>query len=145
MADIVDAATRSRMMSGIRGRNTSPELTVRKHLHRLGFRYRLHVRGLPGVPDIVLPRHHATIFVHGCFWHRHRDCKFATMPSSRRSFWKNKLEGNAKRDRRNVASLRRNGWRVYVVWECRLTPIQLDRLANRILGRPTRTIHRPGE
>lgn len=120
MVDIVDSATRSRMMAGIQGKNTKPELQVRKYLHRRGLRYRLHVRTLPGKPDIVLPKYHAVVFVHGCFWHQHHGCKFATMPSSRENFWSNKLAQNVVRDQYQINALKELGWRVFVVWECEL-------------------------
>ena len=105
-------------MSRIKGKDTGPEKIVRSLLHRMGYRFRLHGKTLPGRPDIVLSRHRAVVFVHGCFWHRHRGCKDATMPKTRRAWWRAKLEGNAARDRRNQAALRRTGWRVLTVWEC---------------------------
>ena len=120
MADIVDAATRSRMMSSIRGRNTRPEVVLRKALHRKGFRYRLHRKGLPGRPDIVMPRYRAVVFVHGCFWHRHEGCRYATDPATRPDFWSAKFDSNVQRDRRNAEMLRLQGWRVATVWECSL-------------------------
>ncbi len=120
MADVVSAETRSRMMSGIRGKNTKPEIVIRKALFAAGFRFRLHKRDLPGKPDIVLPGKKVAVFVHGCFWHRHEGCRLAAAPSTRQEFWKAKLEGNALRDRRNIGQLRALGWRVLVVWECAL-------------------------
>jgi DNA mismatch endonuclease (patch repair protein) len=132
MPDVVDRATRSRMMAGIRGRNTKPELAVRSHLHRAGLRFRLHVRHLPGTPDIVLPRWHSVVLVHGCFWHRHRGCRFATTPATRADFWLTKLEGNAKRDTEQQRELKRQGWRVFVVWECELQEPRLDQLVAKI-------------
>jgi len=119
MTDIVDAATRSRMMSGIRGGNTKPELHVRRMLHRQGFRFRLHVSDLPGKPDIVLPRYCAVIFVHGCFWHGH-DCYLFRMPSTRRDFWQTKIGRNRENDCRAISALNSAGWRVMTVWECAL-------------------------
>lgn len=119
MADIVDAATRSRIMSGIKRRNTKIEVELRRALFARGFRYRIDVRDLPGRPDIVLPRYRAAIFVHGCFWHAH-DCHLFRLPSSRPDFWKAKLEGNAARDKRSVSGLVDLGWRVATVWECSL-------------------------
>lgn len=119
MADIVDAATRSRMMSGIRRRDTKLEIAVRKALHARGFRYRVDARRLPGCPDIVLPKWRAVIFVHGCFWHAH-DCGLCRIPSTRPEFWREKLRANAERDRRNEASLLDAGWRVATIWECTL-------------------------
>lgn len=120
MTDVVDPATRSRMMAGIRGRNTRPELLVRRALHGMGFRYRLHHRGLPGRPDLVLPRYRAVVFIHGCFWHRHPHCRLSTTPATRPEFWENKFEQNVARDRRNVDALLQAGWRVAIVWECAL-------------------------
>lgn len=117
MVDVVDKATRRRMMSGIRGRDTKPELLLRKALHHLGFRYRLHVKDLPGKPDIVLPRFHAVIFVHGCFWHGH-NCRYFKWPSTRPEFWRNKVSTNSANDARSTGLLRASGWRVATVWEC---------------------------
>jgi DNA mismatch endonuclease (patch repair protein) len=117
MVDVVDSATRSRMMSGIRGRNTKPEILIRKLLHRQGFRFRLHVRDLPGKPDIVLPRYHAVIFVHGCFWHGH-NCPLFKWPGTRPDFWREKIEKNRANDLKVNEMLLVNGWRVGVVWEC---------------------------
>lgn len=120
------------MMSGIRGRDTKPERIVRSHLHRAGLRFRLHGRALPGRPDIVLPRWDAVVFVHGCFWHRHPGCPKATTPSSNSAFWNRKFRENMERDKRNITALRRLGWRVFVVWECRTAPRALDALVRRI-------------
>src|SRR5690349_16329595 len=105
-------------MSRIRGRNTAPERSVRSALHRLGYRFRLHVSELPGCPDIVLPRYRTVVFVHGCFWHRHRGCKYAYTPKSRIKFWLNKLQANVARDVITRRRLTRMGWRVVTVWEC---------------------------
>lgn len=118
MADIVDPYKRSEMMSGIRAKNTSPEVLVRKILFSKGHRFRLHRRELPGSPDIVLPRHHVAIFVHGCFWHMHAGCRLAKMPQSNVTFWRKKLEGNRERDQKNIQQLVDLGWRVLVIWEC---------------------------
>ncbi|MEO9527236.1 very short patch repair endonuclease [Roseibium sp.] len=119
MADIVKPDVRSRMMSGIRGKNTKPELVVRKMLHAAGFRYRLHVTALPGKPDIVLPKYRAVVLVHGCFWHGH-DCHLFRLPSTRTGFWREKIAGNVARDREAVRKLLESGWRVATVWECAL-------------------------
>lgn len=116
--DLVSKEVRSRMMANIRGSNTLPEMKVRKLLHRHGFRYRLHPRELPGRPDVVLPRHRLCIFVHGCFWHRHLGCRYATLPASREDFWRSKFQQNVKRDERNRAELLQQGWRVFELWEC---------------------------
>ncbi|WP_144937090.1 very short patch repair endonuclease [Pseudomonas alabamensis] len=118
--DIVDTATRSRMMSGIKGRNTRPELIVRRFLHASGYRFRLHRRDLPGSPDIVLSRFKTCIFVHGCFWHRHQDCRYATTPKTRTEFWNAKFDANVERDNRARAALVALGWQVITVWECEL-------------------------
>lgn len=107
-------------MSGIRAKDTRPEMLVRRELHRLGFRFRLHDPRLPGKPDLVLRKHSAVIFVHGCYWHRHEGCRYATTPATRREFWLTKFEANVQRDRREQESLRAAGWRVFVVWECAL-------------------------
>ncbi len=120
MADIVDPETRSRMMSGIEGKNTKPELALRRALHARGFRYRLHDNKLPGKPDLILPRFRTAIFVHGCFWHRHEDCKYATTPATREEFWKLKFRKNVARDKRNTAALIDEGWKVAVIWECEI-------------------------
>lgn len=120
MADVVDKATRSRMMSGIKGKNTQPELKVRKYLHGRGLRYKLHANELPGKPDLVLPKFKAVIFVHGCFWHQHVGCKYAAQPQTRAEFWNLKLSENVKRDSYQVAALEEMGWRVFVIWECEL-------------------------
>ena len=122
MADIVDSTTRSRIMSRIRGKNTSPELTLRRALYRQGFRFTLHDNSLPGCPDVKFTGRRAVIFVHGCYWHRHRGCHWCTTPASRQDFWGPKLEGNARRDAKNIELLRTAGWRVGIVWECALRP-----------------------
>ena len=116
MTDIVDPATRSRMMAGIRGSNTKPERDLRTRLHRRGFRYRLHAN-IPGRPDFVLPKYKAAVFVHGCFWHGH-NCHLYRLPTTRRDFWKKKIAGNRIRDRRRIRELGKLGWRCLTVWEC---------------------------
>ena len=117
MADVVDSAVRSRIMSSIRGKDTRPEMIVRRGLHARGFRYRLHERRLPGRPDLVFPQRRAVILVHGCFWHGHK-CLLFKWPESRAEFWKRKINGNKERDAGNLARLRAAGWRVLVIWEC---------------------------
>lgn len=106
------------MMSGIRGKNTKPEMLVRRALFAAGYRFRLHRTDLPGAPDIALPGRKIAIFAHGCFWHMHSGCKNAKLPSTRTEFWRDKLQGNVSRDRRAIAALVENGWRVLTVWEC---------------------------
>lgn len=117
MADVVDAATRSRMMSGIKGKNTKPELQVRLGLHAMGFRYRLHPKDIPGKPDIWLPRYRAAVFVHGCFWHGH-DCTLFRLPGTRSDFWLGKIETNRTRDAKVAELLAERGIRRLSVWEC---------------------------
>lgn len=118
--DIVSPEVRSGMMSGIRGKDTAPELKVRSFLHANGFRFRLHRKDLPGKPDIVLPKYKACVFVHGCFWHRHKGCKLASEPKSREEFWNKKFSENVARDLRNIKALKKAGWRVAILWECGL-------------------------
>lgn len=120
MAEKIAPEIRSRMMSGIRGKNTRPEMMVRSFLHRNGFRFRLHGAGLPGKPDVVLPSWNVVIFVHGCFWHGHMSCRYFKLPKTRMEFWKTKIEGNSQRDALAVDRLREAGWRVATIWECSL-------------------------
>jgi DNA mismatch endonuclease (patch repair protein) len=108
------------MMSGIRSKDTNPEMIVRKFLHAHGYRFRLHRADLPGKPDIVLPRLRTCIFVHGCFWHRHTGCRYATVPKTRPEFWETKLQGNVERDKRTRCALETAGWQVLTIWECQL-------------------------
>ena len=108
-------------MAAIRGKNSAPELAVRRFLHQAGLRFRLHKRELPGTPDIVLPRWRAVVFVHGCFWHRHPGCSYATTPQTRADFWQRKFDSNVKRDIAQQLALRATGWRVFVIWECEIT------------------------
>ena len=118
MADVLTKKQRSFNMSRIRGKDTKPEMIVRSMVHRMGFRFRLHGKGLPGKPDLVLPRHEKIIFIHGCYWHMHR-CRFGrVVPKTNTEFWQTKRQGNVDRDRRNRRSLRRAGWQVLVIWEC---------------------------
>ncbi|QYK39820.1 MAG: DNA mismatch endonuclease Vsr [Paracoccaceae bacterium] len=124
MTDVVDSHTRSRMMAGIRGKDTKPEMILRRSLHALGFRYRLHGKWLPGTPDLVLPKYRAVIFVHGYFWHRHDGCRYTTIPSTRPEFWMAKFAANVARDEMNRAALLSAGWRVAIVWECALRSAQ---------------------
>jgi DNA mismatch endonuclease (patch repair protein) len=110
--------SRSDIMRAVKRAHTKPEIIVRQALHALGLRFRLHRRDLPGSPDIVLPKFRTVVFVHGCFWHRHPDCRFATTPKSRQDYWLPKFEANIERDARKEAQLRELGWRVLVIWEC---------------------------
>ena len=119
LADVHDSATRSRNMAAIKGTNTKPEMILRQGLHARGLRYRLHDKKLPGKPDLVFPKHHAVLFVNGCFWHRH-ECHLFKWPKSREEFWRAKIGGNVKRDQRNLSELKELGWRIGVVWECAL-------------------------
>lgn len=133
--DIVDPATRSRMMAGIRSGDTKPEKLLRKALHSLGFRYRLHVPSLLGRPDLVFPKYHAVLFVHGCFWHGH-DCPLFRMPGTRKDFWENKLRRNRERDIEVRKILLATGWRLGIVWECTLKgkkKIGLEKTVSRIV------------
>ncbi|MFJ4392207.1 very short patch repair endonuclease [Pseudomonas soli] len=118
--DTVDSVTRSRMMAGIKGRNTRPEMIVRRFLHANGYRFRLHRRDLPGSPDIVLSRLRVCIFVHGCFWHRHLGCHHTTSPKTRVDFWQEKFNKNVERDARAKDALLADGWKVLTIWECEL-------------------------
>ena|SRR2546422_11679747 len=118
MRDLLTKERRSWNMSRIRGKDTSPEKRVRSQLHRMGYRFRLHRKDLPGNPDVVFVSRRIALFVHGCFWHRHPRCKNCTTPTNNRRFWLNKLEGNAARDKRNQQALNKLGWRTMVIWEC---------------------------
>jgi len=134
VADIVDKQTRSRMMAGIKGKDTKPELVLRRALHARGFRYRLHSKTVPGRPDLVFPKHHAIVFVHGCFWHRHEGCRYTTTPSTRPEFWQAKFDANVARDRSVHDQLLDAGWRVATVWECALRRPEETALAANLLA-----------
>lgn len=132
MTDVVDVETRSRMMANIRSKNTSPEILIRKALHARGFRFRVHVKKLPGTPDLVLPKYKAVIFIHGCFWHGH-NCRYFRIPQTRHEFWMEKIAKNQVRDRQQLAALRVLNWRVLVIWECavrtmkkQIAPVLID-------------------
>ena len=120
MADVHTPEQRSYNMSRIKGRDTQPEKTLRSLLHRNGLRFRIHDKRLPGHPDIVLPKYRSVIFVHGCFWHRHPGCRYASVPETRSAFWNEKFSRNVERDRRNVFLLEEAGWNTIIVWECEL-------------------------
>ncbi|RMD95836.1 MAG: DNA mismatch endonuclease Vsr [Bacteroidetes bacterium] len=132
LADTVSPEVRSRMMAAIKSRDTKPEVVVRSFLHKAGFRFRKNVKDLPGRPDIVLPKYRTVVFVHGCFWHRHEGCRYATMPKSNKGFWREKFAANRKRDQTVRNKLFAMGWRVMVVWECQIEEGRLIRLANEI-------------
>lgn len=134
MPDIVDQETRSRMMAGIGARNTRPELSIRKALHARGFRYRLHAKDILGRPDLLFPRYRAVAFVHGCFWHRHETCAYATTPATRPEFWRAKFAANVVRDSCVRATLLNNGWRVAIIWECALRKPEHVELAADLLA-----------
>ena len=138
MADVVDKATRSRMMAGIRPGDTRPELFLRKSLHGMGFRYRLGGRGLPGKPDLVFPSRGVAVFVHGCFWHKH-NCAYFKWPTNNAAFWRQKLEANAARDASVSRMIRKAGWASLVVWECELRLTKF-RLPNRAVSRVARAL-----
>ena len=119
---------RSRNMSAIKSKNTKPEIAVRRLLHSMGYRFRLHRKDLPGSPDIVLPKYKTVIFVHGCFWHRHENCKYATTPKTRPAFWESKFNENIRRDRTNQNNLIKLGWKVLVIWECDLKSTNISNI-----------------
>jgi len=135
MTDIVDKVTRSRMMSGIRGKNTKPEIVIRKGLHALGFRYRLHSPKLPGKPDIVIRKYRAIILINGCFWHAH-DCHLFKWPSTRKEFWEEKILSNTSRDQKNLKYYSDAGWKTLIIWECALkgkTKLPLESILDSIV------------
>ena len=121
---------RSRNMSAIKSKNTKPEIAVRKLLHSMGYRFRLHRKDLPGSPDIVLPKYKTVIFVHGCFWHRHQNCKYASNPKTRREFWEKKFKENIERDKKTQEKLKNLGWKTKIVWECEIK--KQDKLIKKI-------------
>lgn len=136
MRDRLTKEQRSRNMSLIRGKDTQPERRVRSLLHRMGYRFRLHRKNLPGNPDIVFVSRRIALFVHGCFWHRHRGCKNCTTPTNNQKFWLAKLEGNATRDKKNQRALRKVGWKSFVIWECQTEDVQgLENAVRRFLRR----------
>lgn len=136
------------MMSGIRGKNTRPEMIVRRYLHAQGFRFRLHSTALPGKPDIVMQKYKLAIFVNGCFWHRHTGCRYATTPAENREKWQEKFDGNVARDSRNIRLLLAAGWRVIVIWECglkRASDLALDWLPEQVRNSPLQFLEWAGE
>ena len=133
MADVHSKEVRSHNMSRIRSKNTKPELLVRKFLFANGFRYRLHNKLLPGKPDIVLKKYRIVIFIHGCFWHKHKNCKYAFVPASNTHYWLPKLDKNVEKDVIAIKELRRLKWKVLVIWECNLKPSKQAKTLQRIL------------
>lgn len=133
MADVHDKKTRSYNMSQIRGKNTKPEMLVRRFLHANGFRYSLHRKDLPGKPDIVLPKYKTVIFIHGCFWHGHANCKYFKIPRTRTKWWTDKIKRNKENDKKAVRGLKKGGWRVITIWSCRLK--KMDNLVLNILSK----------
>ena len=133
MADVHTPAQRSYNMSRIKGKNTKPEMLVRKFLHAHGFRYRLHDKKLPGKPDIVLPKYKTVIFVHGCFWHGHEGCKYYVVPKTKTEWWLNKINGNKNNDTKAFNTLKENGWKIITLWECDLKPAKVYNTLQQIL------------
>ncbi len=135
MADVHDKKTRSYNMSQIKGKNTKPEMLVRRFLHANGFRYRLHVKNLPGKPDIVLPKYKTVIFVHGCFWHGHEHCKYFVVPKTRTDWWLNKINSNISNDAKAIKALKKEGWKIIHLWECNLKPLRILKTLTFLLNR----------
>lgn len=133
MADVHDKETRSKNMAAIKGKNTRPEMLVRKFLHAQGFRYRLHVKDLPGKPDIVLPKYRTAIFVHGCFWHGHEGCRYYVVPKTRTEWWLNKINRNIDNDKKAYDALKAEGWNVVEVWECELKSSQSEKTLKNLI------------
>jgi DNA mismatch endonuclease (patch repair protein) len=135
MTDVFNKRQRSEIMAAIRSKDTRPEVAIRSMLHRMGLRFRIHDRRLPGTPDIVLARHKTVVEILGCYWHRHPRCRQASDPSSNRAFWRDKFQRNVERDKANRKALRRMGWRTVVVWECELRkPERLERRLRKAFG-----------
>lgn len=135
MADVHSKETRSFNMSRIKGKNTKPEIMVRKFLHSQGFRFRLHSKDLPGKPDIVLSKYKTVIFVHGCFWHGHQHCKYFVMPKTRTDWWVEKINKNIFNDRKSSEGLRSSGWKVIEIWECELKKNKIDETLTNLPGK----------
>tara|TARA_Y100000748_G_C15493992_1_gene487536 strand:+ start:1840 stop:2250 length:411 start_codon:yes stop_codon:yes gene_type:complete len=132
--DVHDKKTRSKNMAAIKGKDTKPELAVRKYLHNKGLRYTLHNKELPGKPDLTLKRYNSVVFVNSCFWHRHKKCKKSVMPKSNTEFWRDKLEKNVARDKKNIRLLKKQGWNVLLFWECELESRKLSNLYQSIVN-----------
>ena len=137
MADVHSKAIRSFNMSKIKGKDTKPEMLVRKFLHANGFRYRLHVKDLPGKPDIVLPKYKTVILIHGCFWHMHKECKYFVVPKSRTDWWMEKLNRNVENDLKSVKALKKLGWKIIFIWECSLKTSKIDKTLSSLLRKIT--------
>jgi DNA mismatch endonuclease (patch repair protein) len=133
MADVHSKETRSYNMSRIKSKDTKPELLVRKFLHKNGFRYRLHVKDMPGKPDIVLPKYKTVIFIHGCFWHGHEGCKKAALPQTRREWWETKINYNIKNDTNAESLLTASGWKVITIWQCNMSKSLIETTFNNLL------------
>jgi DNA mismatch endonuclease (patch repair protein) len=133
MADVHSKETRSYNMSQIKGRNTKPEMLVRKFLHAQGFRYKLHDKTLPGRPDIVLPKYKTVILIHGCFWHGHNGCKYFVVPKTRTEWWLQKINGNIANDEKAVKALKKDGWKIITIWECDLKQDKLENTLKKII------------
>lgn len=133
MADVHSKETRSYNMSRIRSKDTKPEMLVRKFLHANGFRYRLHVKDLPGKPDIVLPKYKTVIFIHGCFWHGHEGCKYYVVPKTRTEWWLNKIQGNSGNDKKAEDLLLSNGWNIITLWECDLKKATIENTLSKLM------------
>ena len=135
MADVHDPSTRNYNMSRIRSKDTKPEMLVRKFLHSNGFRYRLHDKKLPGKPDLVLRKHNTVIFVHGCFWHGHENCKYFSIPKTRTEWWRNKINRNKQKDRENQADLIERGWKLIVIYECGLKKDRIRETLEQVIAK----------
>lgn len=133
MADVHTKEIRSKNMAAIKSKNTKPEMLVRRFLHANGFRYKLHDKTLPGKPDIVLPKYKTVIFIHGCFWHGHKNCKYYVVPKTRTEWWLNKINGNIANDKKAVSALKKDGWKMIMLWECNLKPKTISRTLTSLL------------
>jgi DNA mismatch endonuclease, patch repair protein len=134
MADVHSKEIRSKNMAAIKGKNTKPELLVRKFLHANGYRYKLHDRSLPGKPDIVLPKYKTVIFVHGCFWHGHKNCKYFVVPKTRTEWWLNKINGNISNDTKVVKALKKDHWKIIKIWGCQLKPAKIEKTLTTLIS-----------
>jgi len=135
MADVHSKEIRSKNMAAIKGRNTKPEMIVRKFLHANGYRYKLHDKSLPGKPDIVLPKYRTVIFINGCFWHGHKNCKYFVVPKTRTDWWMNKINGNIDNDTKATKALRKDAWKIITIWECNLKPAKAEKTLNALLNK----------